>query len=148
MQSKLICESIGLDTLIRYASLSFGIFFFFPIKSLLYNSTLVCYRYHVYRTAYRSTLLQSTKEADFTLLGHPSSFPSESPHLMFMLENTWTDAKFILQIMCELNVLPLALQITNISGNVMVHFYYFLPLSIVPQKQFHVFCVSFPSFNL
>ncbi|XP_054664238.1 DNA polymerase alpha catalytic subunit isoform X4 [Grus americana] len=44
---------------------------------------------------------------------------SESPHLMFMLENTWTDAKFILQIMCELNVLPLALQITNISGNVM-----------------------------
>uniref|UniRef100_A0A8B9Q979 DNA polymerase n=1 Tax=Apteryx owenii TaxID=8824 RepID=A0A8B9Q979_APTOW len=45
---------------------------------------------------------------------------SDSPHLMFMLENTWTDAKFILQIMCELNVLPLALQITNISGNVMV----------------------------
>ncbi|RXM37063.1 DNA polymerase alpha catalytic subunit [Acipenser ruthenus] len=29
------------------------------------------------------------------------------------------DAKFILQIMCELNVLPLALQITNIAGNVM-----------------------------
>ncbi|KAM9204834.1 DNA polymerase alpha catalytic subunit [Mergus octosetaceus] len=44
---------------------------------------------------------------------------SDSPHLIFMLENTWTDAKFILQIMCELNVLPLALQITNISGNVM-----------------------------
>uniref|UniRef100_A0A8C2YEZ1 DNA polymerase n=1 Tax=Coturnix japonica TaxID=93934 RepID=A0A8C2YEZ1_COTJA len=44
---------------------------------------------------------------------------SDSPHLLFMLENTWTDAKFILQIMCELNVLPLALQITNISGNVM-----------------------------
>uniref|UniRef100_A0A663MBK8 DNA polymerase n=1 Tax=Athene cunicularia TaxID=194338 RepID=A0A663MBK8_ATHCN len=44
---------------------------------------------------------------------------SDSPRLMFMLENTWTDAKFILQIMCELNVLPLALQITNISGNVM-----------------------------
>uniref|UniRef100_A0A8C6YI34 DNA polymerase n=1 Tax=Nothoprocta perdicaria TaxID=30464 RepID=A0A8C6YI34_NOTPE len=44
---------------------------------------------------------------------------SDSPHLMFMLENTWIDAKFILQIMCELNVLPLALQITNISGNVM-----------------------------
>uniref|UniRef100_A0A8D0G4W1 DNA polymerase n=1 Tax=Sphenodon punctatus TaxID=8508 RepID=A0A8D0G4W1_SPHPU len=36
-----------------------------------------------------------------------------------MLENTWTDARFILQIMCELNVLPLALQITNIAGNVM-----------------------------
>uniref|UniRef100_A0A663DYL8 DNA polymerase n=1 Tax=Aquila chrysaetos chrysaetos TaxID=223781 RepID=A0A663DYL8_AQUCH len=44
---------------------------------------------------------------------------SDSPRLMFMLENTWTDARFILQIMCELNVLPLALQITNISGNVM-----------------------------
>ncbi|PKU39294.1 dna polymerase alpha catalytic subunit [Limosa lapponica baueri] len=43
----------------------------------------------------------------------------DSPHLIFMLENTWTDARFILQIMCELNVLPLALQITNISGNVM-----------------------------
>ncbi|OXB62902.1 hypothetical protein ASZ78_001024 [Callipepla squamata] len=43
----------------------------------------------------------------------------DSPHLLFMLENTWTDAKFILHIMCELNVLPLALQITNISGNVM-----------------------------
>ncbi|XP_032865986.2 DNA polymerase alpha catalytic subunit isoform X2 [Tyto alba] len=44
---------------------------------------------------------------------------SDSPRLMFMLENTWIDAKFNLQIMCELNVLPLALQITNISGNVM-----------------------------
>ncbi|XP_074839481.1 DNA polymerase alpha catalytic subunit isoform X2 [Carettochelys insculpta] len=44
---------------------------------------------------------------------------SDSSHLLYMLENTWTDAKFILQIMCELNVLPLALQITNISGNVM-----------------------------
>ncbi|KAG8450588.1 hypothetical protein GDO86_003019 [Hymenochirus boettgeri] len=44
---------------------------------------------------------------------------SESSHLLNMLENTWTDAKFILQIMCELNVLPLALQITNIAGNVM-----------------------------
>ncbi|KAF4797856.1 hypothetical protein TURU_069929 [Turdus rufiventris] len=44
---------------------------------------------------------------------------SDSPRLLYMLENTWIDAKFILQIMCELNVLPLALQITNISGNVM-----------------------------
>ncbi|XP_075450380.1 DNA polymerase alpha catalytic subunit isoform X1 [Ascaphus truei] len=44
---------------------------------------------------------------------------SDSSHLLNMLENTWTDAKFILQIMCELNVLPLALQITNIAGNVM-----------------------------
>ncbi|XP_023272748.1 DNA polymerase alpha catalytic subunit [Seriola lalandi dorsalis] len=44
---------------------------------------------------------------------------SDSPHLLYLLELTWTDAKLILQIMCELNVLPLALQITNIAGNVM-----------------------------
>ncbi|CAH2220565.1 DNA polymerase alpha catalytic subunit isoform X1 [Pelobates cultripes] len=44
---------------------------------------------------------------------------SDSSNLLYMLENTWTDAKYILQIMCELNVLPLALQITNIAGNVM-----------------------------
>lgn len=30
------------------------------------------------------------------------------------------DAKLVLQMMCELNVLPLALQITNIAGNVLV----------------------------
>ncbi|KAG2457229.1 DPOLA polymerase, partial [Polypterus senegalus] len=45
---------------------------------------------------------------------------NDSSHLLYLLENTWMDAKFILQIMCELNVLPLALQITSISGNVMV----------------------------
>ncbi|XP_028655248.1 DNA polymerase alpha catalytic subunit isoform X1 [Erpetoichthys calabaricus] len=44
---------------------------------------------------------------------------NDSSHLLYLLENTWMDAKFILQIMCELNVLPLALQITSISGNVM-----------------------------
>lgn len=33
------------------------------------------------------------------------------------------DAKLILQIMCELNVLPLAMQITNIAGNVMVRYF-------------------------
>ncbi|KAK1806571.1 hypothetical protein P4O66_005077 [Electrophorus voltai] len=44
---------------------------------------------------------------------------SDSPHLLYLLELTWMDAKLILQIMCELNVLPLALQITNIAGNVM-----------------------------
>uniref|UniRef100_A0A665VTB0 DNA polymerase n=1 Tax=Echeneis naucrates TaxID=173247 RepID=A0A665VTB0_ECHNA len=47
------------------------------------------------------------------------NFYSDSPHLLYLLELTWTDAKLILQIMCELNVLPLALQITNIAGNVM-----------------------------
>ncbi|ERE64155.1 DNA polymerase alpha catalytic subunit isoform 1 [Cricetulus griseus] len=44
---------------------------------------------------------------------------SESSHLLYLLEQIWKDARFILQIMCELNVLPLALQITNIAGNIM-----------------------------
>ncbi|XP_018416639.1 PREDICTED: DNA polymerase alpha catalytic subunit [Nanorana parkeri] len=44
---------------------------------------------------------------------------SESSQLLYMLENTWMDASFILQIMCELNVLPLGLQITSIAGNVL-----------------------------
>ncbi|XP_074248318.1 DNA polymerase alpha catalytic subunit isoform X1 [Saimiri boliviensis] len=44
---------------------------------------------------------------------------SESSQLLYLLEHTWIDARFILQIMCELNVLPLALQITNIAGNIM-----------------------------
>ncbi|RXN25789.1 DNA polymerase alpha catalytic subunit [Labeo rohita] len=47
------------------------------------------------------------------------NFYGDSPHLLYFLELTWMDAKLILQIMCELNVLPLALQITNIAGNVM-----------------------------
>lgn len=55
---------------------------------------------------------------------------SDSHHLLYMLENTWIDAKYILQIMCELNVLPLALQITNIAGNVMVNLkFFFLPIT-------------------
>uniref|UniRef100_G1P2P0 DNA polymerase n=1 Tax=Myotis lucifugus TaxID=59463 RepID=G1P2P0_MYOLU len=44
---------------------------------------------------------------------------SEPSHLLYLLEHTWKDARFILQILCELNVLPLALQITNIAGNIM-----------------------------
>ncbi|XP_062336085.1 DNA polymerase alpha catalytic subunit isoform X2 [Osmerus eperlanus] len=44
---------------------------------------------------------------------------SDSPHLLYLLELNWTDARLILQIMCELNVLPLALQITSIAGNVL-----------------------------
>ncbi|KAL0587906.1 DNA polymerase alpha catalytic subunit [Plecturocebus cupreus] len=44
---------------------------------------------------------------------------SDSSQLLYLLEHTWKDARFILQIMCELNVLPLALQITNIAGNIM-----------------------------
>ncbi|XP_038050658.1 DNA polymerase alpha catalytic subunit-like [Patiria miniata] len=44
---------------------------------------------------------------------------STSRHMMYFIENTWMDASHILDIMCELNVIPLALQITNICGNVM-----------------------------
>ncbi|ETE64292.1 DNA polymerase alpha catalytic subunit, partial [Ophiophagus hannah] len=50
---------------------------------------------------------------------HCKSYDFDSRHLLYMLENTWIDSKYILQIMFELNVLPLALQITNIAGNVM-----------------------------
>ncbi|KAA0704573.1 DNA polymerase alpha catalytic subunit [Triplophysa tibetana] len=47
------------------------------------------------------------------------NFYSDSPHLLYLLELTWMDAKLIMQIMCELNVLPLAMQITNIAGNIL-----------------------------
>lgn len=47
---------------------------------------------------------------------------SDSPHLLYLLELTWMDAKLIMQIMCELNVLPLAMQITNIAGNILVRY--------------------------
>lgn len=79
------------------------------------------------RNLYRSAQTFSTIIASFS----PQTFLcchggrmclrlSDSPHLLCLLELTWTDAKLILQMMCELNVLPLALQITNIAGNVMV----------------------------
>ncbi|RLW07871.1 hypothetical protein DV515_00003617 [Chloebia gouldiae] len=74
-----------------------------------------CKSYHLSELVH-----QILKTEKVTIL--PEEIPnmySDSPRLLFMLENTWIDAKFILQIMCELNVLPLALQITNISGNVM-----------------------------
>ncbi|XP_071798357.1 DNA polymerase alpha catalytic subunit-like [Asterias amurensis] len=44
---------------------------------------------------------------------------STSRQLMYFVENTWMDASYILGIMCELNVIPLSLQITNICGNIM-----------------------------
>lgn len=68
---------------------------------------------------------------------------SDSPHLLYLLELTWTDAKLILQMMCELNVLPLALQITNIAGNVMVTHYAFTisnPPSL--QQKIYIKCCS------
>ncbi|XP_041482401.1 DNA polymerase alpha catalytic subunit-like isoform X2 [Lytechinus variegatus] len=42
-----------------------------------------------------------------------------SRELTYLVEMTWKDAFFILRLMCELNVLPLALQLTTICGNVM-----------------------------
>ena len=45
---------------------------------------------------------------------------SSSQHLLNLVELNLTDATYILKLMYELNVMPLALQITNICGNVMV----------------------------
>ncbi|XP_047521057.1 DNA polymerase alpha catalytic subunit [Pieris napi] len=42
-----------------------------------------------------------------------------SDDLLKLITLTMQDASYILKIMCELNVLPLALQITQIAGNVM-----------------------------
>nr|XP_006813201.1 PREDICTED: DNA polymerase alpha catalytic subunit-like [Saccoglossus kowalevskii] len=42
-----------------------------------------------------------------------------SRQLHSLVENTCMDASLILRILCELNVLPLALQITTICGNIM-----------------------------
>ncbi|XP_071838856.1 DNA polymerase alpha catalytic subunit-like [Apostichopus japonicus] len=42
-----------------------------------------------------------------------------SRDLAHFVDHTLMDTNFILQIMCELNVLPLAMQLTNICGNVM-----------------------------
>lgn len=61
---------------------------------------------------------------NFSICCFLSFFNSDSRHLLYLLELTWMDAKLILQIMCELNVLPLAMQITNIAGNVMVRYHY------------------------
>ncbi|BFZ06575.1 hypothetical protein BsWGS_09614 [Bradybaena similaris] len=44
---------------------------------------------------------------------------SSSRQLLHLVERTLVDSKYILNIMYELNVIPLALQITNICGNVM-----------------------------
>ncbi|KAJ9591406.1 hypothetical protein L9F63_002012 [Diploptera punctata] len=43
----------------------------------------------------------------------------DSQSLITLISITMLDASLIIRLMCELNVLPLALQITNIAGNVM-----------------------------
>ena len=43
-----------------------------------------------------------------------------SKSLLRLVELTLQDSSYILRIMYELNVIPLALQITSICGNVMV----------------------------
>ncbi|XP_069676603.1 DNA polymerase alpha catalytic subunit-like [Periplaneta americana] len=42
-----------------------------------------------------------------------------SQSLLQLISCTMQDAAYIIRLMCELNVMPLALQITNIAGNVM-----------------------------
>lgn len=44
---------------------------------------------------------------------------NSSESLVRLISLTMQDTAFILRLMCDLNVLPLALQITNIAGNVM-----------------------------
>ncbi|ELW48287.1 DNA polymerase alpha catalytic subunit [Tupaia chinensis] len=74
-----------------------------------------CKSYHL------SELVQQIlrTERDVIPMENIQNMYSEPSHLLYLLEHTWKDARFILQIMCELNVLPLALQITNIAGNIM-----------------------------
>ncbi|KAM3936321.1 DNA polymerase alpha catalytic subunit [Leptodactylus fuscus] len=74
-----------------------------------------CKSYHL------SELVHHVLKTDRTIFPpeHIRNAYSDSSQLLYLLENTLIDARFILQIMCELNVLPLALQITNIAGNVM-----------------------------
>jgi hypothetical protein len=40
----------------------------------------------------------------------------DSQSLISLISSTMLDASFIIKLMCELNVMPLALQITNIAG--------------------------------
>ena len=47
-------------------------------------------------------------------------FLRSSKDLVHFVDHTLMDTNYILQIMCDLNVLPLATQLTNICGNVMV----------------------------
>jgi hypothetical protein len=45
-------------------------------------------------------------------------FDSSGEALRHLICLSMQDAAFILRIMCELNAIPLALQITNIAGNI------------------------------
>ena len=45
---------------------------------------------------------------------------SNSNDILKLVEWTLVDTTYILRLMYELNVIPLALQITNICGNIMV----------------------------
>nr|XP_039249931.1 DNA polymerase alpha catalytic subunit-like [Styela clava] len=52
-------------------------------------------------------------------LEHVKNMFESSQQLMWLVEHTWIDATLALGIACELNALPLALQITTIAGNVL-----------------------------
>ena len=68
------------------------------------------------------TLMSTWEENRLLLLFHIIflCFRS-SQQLMQLLELSLMDSTYILRILYELNVLPLALQITNICGNVLVN---------------------------
>ncbi|XP_049775564.1 DNA polymerase alpha catalytic subunit [Schistocerca cancellata] len=62
--------------------------------------------------------VDESKRWDLTANEVRSQYNS-SESLVRLISLTMQDAAFILRLMCDLNVLPLALQITNIAGNVM-----------------------------
>ena len=76
--------------------------------------TIVKYSFHVNYTF----MFWSFSEL---LLASVIHFLRSSDTLLWMVDHTFLDAKLILDVVCELNVLPLALQITNIAGRYLIH---------------------------
>ncbi|KAJ8871338.1 hypothetical protein PR048_027655 [Dryococelus australis] len=62
--------------------------------------------------------LPEGERTDFTMEEVKKMY-SSSKTVIQLISTTMQDAAYTVRLMCELNVLPLALQITNIAGNVM-----------------------------
>ncbi|XP_063224036.1 DNA polymerase alpha catalytic subunit isoform X2 [Bacillus rossius redtenbacheri] len=62
--------------------------------------------------------LPEGERVDFTMDEVKKMYKS-SETLIRLISTTMQDAAYAMRLMCEMNVLPLALQITNIAGNVM-----------------------------
>lgn len=57
--------------------------------------------------------------AEYNQLAIVDSYKSSSDKLIQLIHSTWEDADNIFSILAELNVIPLALKITNITGNIL-----------------------------